>query len=187
VSDLAQLFIRRWQELGGYAQLAPTYAAAHNYLEQLLRERRIRLACGWDDPVLERASVPAVLARAGVQYRTPASGLTRDWCESSELGVTTADLAVAETATLAMSFGPPRPRSAGLLPPSWLAIVPLGRLAAGRTELLAWMARLSRAGTPPAQIGLCSGPSSTGDIEMTLLRGVHGPGDVHALLVEEER
>ena len=42
-----------------------------------------------------------------------------------------------------------------------------------------------RGAVVPSCLTLITGPSKTGDIELRLVTGVHGPGEVHVILVEE--
>jgi len=88
----------------------------------------------------------------------------------AEVGVTTADLAIAETGSLLLATGPGRPRMASLSPMVHVVIVPKERIVATMPEAFA---RLSDRTTI-----MITGPSRTADIEGVLVRGVHGPGDL---------
>jgi L-lactate dehydrogenase complex protein LldG len=105
----------------------------------------------------------------------------------AQIGVTGADLVVAETGTLILLSGSGRPRSASLLPATHVAVFDASHLVESLEQvgvfLEAWHADPARSMTG-AMINFITGPSRTADIELTLTRGVHGPKDVHAIFVE---
>jgi L-lactate dehydrogenase complex protein LldG len=86
------------------------------------------------------------------------------------VGLTSAEAAFAETGSIVVSSGPTRSRMVSLLPPIHIALVPTSKLTA---DIFTWAA--TRQGDLPANTVFISGPSKTADIEMTLVKGVHGP------------
>jgi L-lactate dehydrogenase complex protein LldG len=108
----------------------------------------------------------------------------------AQIGVTGADLALAETGTLVLISGRGRPRSTSLLPETHIAIFDQSRLVESLEQvgimLEAWHVEGGRS-MSGATINFITGPSRTADIELTLTRGVHGPKHVHAIFVAEER
>ena len=108
------------------------------------------------------------------------SGLTRLAADAADVGVTRAWRGVAETGTVVLRSEDGR--SAGLLPPTHLALLVTADLRAGLTELYAELAAVGEGGLP-AQLVQVTGPSRTADIEVTLVTGVHGPGRVAVLLI----
>lgn len=123
------------------------------------------------------------LSRAGVEVLEPGEQAAwREACARADLGVTGALLGVASSGSILSAAGPASSRLASLLPPAHLTILPAERLVAGFEELFrALGGRLDEASSTV----LITGPSRTADIEMVLVRGVHGPRHVHVLLVEE--
>lgn len=97
---------------------------------------------------------------------------------SADVGVTRAWRGLAETGTVVLRSEDGR--VAGLLPPVHLVLLAASDLRPGLTELYADAA----AGTgPPAALVQITGPSRTADIELTLVTGVHGPGEVHVVVI----
>ncbi|MCS4505872.1 lactate utilization protein C [Arhodomonas aquaeolei] len=97
------------------------------------------------------------------------------------LGVTGVFCAIAETGTLMLLSGAETPAATSLLPPAHVAVVPRERIVPGMEE--AWALLRAETGEMPRAVNFVSGPSRTADIEMTVVRGVHGPGRVHVILV----
>ncbi len=139
--------------------------------------------CAWDHPL-----VNAVTAELGGGVVRPEAG-EADFpgrIRNAFLGITAADLVVAETGTMVLFSGPGRPRSVSLLPSIHVAAAPLDALAADFTELYAVLHKRRRTAGPglPDSFVFVSGPSKTADIEVVMVHGAHGPGAAYLFLLE---
>jgi L-lactate dehydrogenase complex protein LldG len=120
-------------------------------------------------------SLPGV--RSGITDRDE----LRELCASADIGITSADYALADTGTLVMISSAREARMISLLPPAHVAVVPRGRILTGLDELFSILP--NPAGETSSMV-LITGPSRTADIEQILIRGVHGPGQITVVIVE---
>ena len=90
------------------------------------------------------------------------------------------DHVIAETGTLVLNTRREQPRSASLLPPIHIAVAHRDQVVPDLFDLFEGRAFASGL---PACVSLITGPSKTGDIELKLVTGVHGPGELHLVLV----
>ena len=104
----------------------------------------------------------------------------RELCASADVGITSADYALADTGTLVMLSSPREARMISLLPPAHIAVVPRARILTGLDELLSLVPNPAEA---TSSMVLITGPSRTADIEQILVRGVHGPGLLTVVVV----
>lgn len=128
-------------------------------------------------PYLAECGITAI---AGVR-----SGITdreelRDVCAVVDVGITSADYALADTGTLVMIASPEEQRLISLLPPAHIAVVPKDRILTGLDELFT---RVPLPAEGTSSLVLITGPSRTADIEQILVRGVHGPGQITVVIV----
>jgi L-lactate utilization protein LutB len=101
---------------------------------------------------------------------------------TAEVGINFADYALADTGSLVFLSESHESRLISLLPPVHIALVARKRILSGLDELFTLVPQ------PLAQSSamvLITGPSRTADIEMRLVRGVHGPGEIHVIIVED--
>jgi L-lactate utilization protein LutC len=167
-------FCRELEALGGKAWRAASPEEAGVVVERLVAGR---LAVASNAPFLCECgitSLPSV--RAGLT--DPAA--LREACAAAQVGITSADWALADTGTLVMLSGPEEARLISLLPPVHVAVLPAQRMLSGLDELFTL---LPRPAEQTSSMVLITGPSRTADIEQILVRGVHGPGEIHVILV----
>ena len=88
--------------------------------------------------------------------------------------------AVAETGSVAVAL-PRAERGEALLSDRLWLLVPTGEVVPTLDEALARIGALVRDGRP--YVTLMTGPSRTADIERALTVGVHGPRELHVVLV----
>lgn len=103
---------------------------------------------------------------------------TKEELFAADLGVTAAQWAIAETGTLVLDMAEERHRLASLLPPIHIALLPHARILANLGEALKTLPRP----LPPC-VTFVTGPSRTADIELQLVVGVHGPRELHVVVV----
>ena len=97
------------------------------------------------------------------------------------VGITGAFAGIAESGTIAVVSGAGRSRLASLLTPVHIAVLRADCMYASLTAFLAAHVDIAEQGS---NLVLITGPSRTADIEMTLTRGVHGPGEIHVVVLE---
>jgi len=170
-----QLFGQNLEKLAGKSFVVQTPDQVAGCLVDLLSGKR---AVASNAPFLDDCGLTRLPeVRTGFRDREE----LRQACIAADIGITSADYALAETGTMVMLSSPQEARLISLLPPIHLALIPRSRLLANLDELLATIPK--PAGQTSSMV-LITGPSRTADIEQILIRGVHGPGEVYAVIVE---
>jgi len=135
-------------------------------------------APGWDEESLE------ALGKEGDQ-----AGITiyrqnlRELAGGFHTGLTRAYWGIAATGTLVLDSSSEDLRLATMLCETHVVVLPRSRLRPDSQSLAAELEALMQA--PPRYLAFITGASRTADIERVLTLGVHGPLELHLLLLED--
>lgn len=142
------------------------------------------------------ALVSSILSERGKQTMAVPSGIPVEWLpagvtfvedtrgdvsilDACEGVLTSATLAIAETGTIVLQDAPGQGRRAvTLLPDYHLCLVDAANIVQTVPEAIALLQPTAHLATT-----FFSGPSATADIEMTRIKGVHGPRFVDVILI----
>jgi L-lactate utilization protein LutC len=172
-SSCLTTFLDRVEALAGRALHVDSPDDARKHVADLVRSRT---AVASNAPFLAECGItelPGV--RSGITDREE----LRSLCATADFGITSADFALADTGTLVILSSRHEARMISLLPPVHIAIVPRERILTGLDELFTLLPDPS--GSTSSMV-LITGPSRTADIEQILVRGVHGPGEIHVVV-----
>ncbi len=146
--------------------------------------------------ILDEAQINLALEREGVDLRdmnldeemspderSDARIAHRKEVFQTDVGITGGDYVIAETGTLVIHPKKGVSRLTSLAPPVHIAVMKRGQVLPSLDELFLLEHVDIHSGNRHAGMNLISGPSRTGDIEATIVHGIHGPVETHIVLV----
>jgi L-lactate utilization protein LutC len=178
--DPVARFCQELAAAGGHPHLAAGPDDAARQVVAVVRALSARRALLGRGPFLDTLALGDPLHSVGVEVipvdSLPAAG-SRDAFFAADVGISGVDHLIAETGSIVVASAPDDPRSVSLLPPVHIAVAERRQLVPDLFDLFG-----PAAAALPSCLTLITGPSKTGDIELRLVTGVHGPGEVHVVL-----
>ena len=178
--------------LGGWnVHRASGVEEAIGYIESVARDSEATNVVRSAQDVFDSVPVDAALANMGLKVTTVERDETntrealREEIRQSGIGITGADYALAETGSLVVLPRQGLSRLVSLVPPVHIALVRPKDILESLDDLFL-LRRLEyhqRGGEMGSYLNFITGPSRTADIEMTIIEGVHGPKEVHMVIL----
>jgi L-lactate dehydrogenase complex protein LldG len=176
----------RANALGAEEVVALFESRLHDYDARVFRVRRDEIAAR-TAALMTAANRLRIVVPSGLPMAWQADGT--EWIPDHELSLdalnavdgvmTAATLGIAASGSIVLQHGPAEGRRVlTLLPDYHLCVIEAGHVVETLPEAFA---RLDAA----RPVTFFSGPSATADIEMTRIKGVHGPRFLDVLLVED--
>lgn len=127
------------------------------------------------------SGLPAAWLATGYDWKVD-RGMTTSEIEHVDGVVTGSSAGVADSGTIVLHHTPQEGRRVITLLPDWhLCVLYASHVVETLPEYFA------RCAHPPALATYISGPSATADIEMTRIKGVHGPRFLNVVVVRDDR
>lgn len=176
---LVDQFVREAEKQAAVVHRAADDEQAREHLAGLLAGQQ-RIA-SWDPGEIALPGLGPLLQEEGIAIAEPDD-------EAPEMGLTGASAGLAATGSLVLASGPGTYRNTSLLPPVHVAVLRAEQLL---PDLESWFA-LQRERDfvdvrQASNIVIVTGPSRTADIAMELVMGMHGPRELHVVLIEWEK
>ena len=185
--ELIEQFESELTRVGGRFHRATTAESAFHYIEHVASVRQAKTIIAWETKVIDDIDLSGKLEEKGIGVLTE----TADQefipaAAASDIGVSGVDFALADTGTLVLLACKGQARSISLLPPVHIAVVKPEQLLSGLSDLFPLLRGEAEAEGRDlsSAITFITGPSRTADIELTLVVGVHGPQQLHVVLLD---
>jgi L-lactate dehydrogenase complex protein LldG len=191
VDNLADQFTAELRSLSGRVYRVGDDEEAVEQIGAILAEKGASQVIAWDFGQIGLAGLPQLLAERGVAVsQADIQGDERkvrlQALEPATACISGVEAGIAESGSLLLRHGKGRPRLASLLAPYHIAVLRSSQIVRGLGDALSQTrARYeTEIFTATSNLTLITGPSRTADIEMTLALGIHGPQEIHVILIE---
>jgi L-lactate dehydrogenase complex protein LldG len=176
-------FVSEFEKLSGKAFRVGTHYEAFELAIKIIAERGWKDTLIWEILLNKNSPFQQLLDKAGIKIHT--GGEIRELAKVP-VGITGAQAALADTGTLVLQNTPGQPSFVSLLPELHLALLCVDDIHPNLQKYLEGIDDLKQQVSASNNLVFITGPSRTGDIELTLTLGVHGPGEVMVIIWEKE-
>ena len=167
-------FKKNLESVGGYCTVVSNKQEAADAARSIVEKIGAKQIAISDSELV----ADVVSINPGIDYVKNASAKILFECD---LGITSAQWAIAETGTLVLESDAEAHRLTSLVPPVHLCLIEAANIRQTLGEILELTSReMSRT------ITFITGASRTSDIELTLAIGVHGPAELHVIVIADE-
>ncbi len=195
-SDLLDEMASAAEEIGWVVHRSTSPEDAVEAVTEICRAAGAKSVLRSTHDVFQRVPVDGALGAGGVAVSTATRDPSdddavdlkrrqdlRERSFAADIGITGVDYAVAETGTIVIKPREGVSRLVSLTPPVHIAILEAGQVLPSLDELFLLARHEFQNGTHRGMINLITGPSRTADIEANLVLGVHGPVEVHLVML----
>jgi L-lactate dehydrogenase complex protein LldG len=181
--ELIEVFTKEIESLSGKCYQASSLAEVTRIILGIVAQNNCLLVVKQRLGIEGEEQIRTELERHGVhvsdleECEKPVDALS-----AADMAITPADLLIAKTGTLAISTKGDEERLASCLPRIHVAIMSTGRIESDPLDAARYLSDRLQSESP-SSVTFVSGPSRTADIEMKLILGVHGPHQVHVVIL----
>ena len=194
--DLLDEMAATAEAIGWVIHRSPSPEDAVEAVTKICRAARAKSVLRSTHDVFERVPVDGALSAEGIAVSTATRERAdddavdlerrlelREQSFEADVGITGVDYAIAETGTVVINPREGVSRLVSLTPPVHIAVLEAGQVLPSLDELFLLARDDFQTGAHKGMINLITGPSRTADIEANLVIGVHGPVEVHLVIV----
>jgi len=182
-SFLIDTFVNEITKVSGKAFILKSEDEIKDYVIRLVEEHSAKSLAIWESDFLKQINLREFLENKGLKF---ASLNSKEEMAEADIGITEADFGIADTGTLVLIANEKQPRSVSLIPPVHIAIIKSDLIVENLKDLFVLLTNtISHSGSLTnltSCITFITGPSRTGDIELTITLGVHGPKELVVLI-----
>ena len=186
-TTLTEKFIEVLESLHGQGHSVANWAAAADVVLSVCREAEAEcVALGDLEPELIEA-VKGLCEADGIRVIGPSykSSELPNLIDGAQVGVGAADCGIAQTATLIETTVDDAIRLVSALPRTYIGILRAADIVERLEDSASHLREAFEKNGENCVVSFISGPSRTGDIEMILTLGVHGPAEAHTIIIDQ--
>ncbi len=176
-----ELFKTRAEELTVKVLRAASSKEAADLIIEQLRQLQVQKVASTPLTIMDAGVLETYAPSVGVDFCLQ---LNRDKIEQADIGISEFDLGIAQLGCIVQDASDLHTRLVSMLPPIHLALLRTAALVESFGDALDVIEKAYKENIPP-YLSFITGPSKTADIERELTIGVHGPGKLIILCIDQ--